>query len=67
MRFYGLKGSERLNAEEFFLEIREKYQIFNYQAAFDLVIQHFRSGELGKVTVDSIEENAIDDFFMSRE
>jgi hypothetical protein len=43
MRYYNLKGShQRNNAQEFFLELRDKYSKYNYQAAFDMIINDFR-------------------------
>lgn len=37
------------------MEVRQKYQKYNYQAAFDMILTDFRQGNLGKVTLDDLD------------
>ena len=37
------------------MEVRQKYKKYNYQAAFDFILNDFRQGHLGKVTLDSLD------------
>lgn len=37
------------------MHVREKYKHFNYEATFDMILSHFRNGQLGRITLDNID------------
>jgi hypothetical protein len=37
------------------LQIRERYNHYNYETTFDFILGDFRDGRLGKVTLDDLD------------
>lgn len=38
------------------MHVRDKYRHFNYENTFDLILDDFRAGNLGNITLDDISE-----------
>ena len=37
------------------MHVREKYKLYNYEAVYDKILQDFREGNLGNITLDHID------------
>ena len=53
MQFYKLE-KEVANSKELVLVIREKFKEFDYDRTYNRIIEDFRKGSLGKVTLDDV-------------
>lgn len=47
-----LRIERPLNATEFLDSIRSKHKLYDYDAAYDRIINNFREGKLGNITLD---------------
>lgn len=41
---------------ELFHMVRDKYRQYNYETTLDMIIEDFREGKLGNITLDDIDE-----------
>ena len=56
-RIYKVYGIEKdvLTTKDLFFEVRERFKIYNYEAAFEFIMQDFRKGTFGAITLDEEE------------
>ncbi|EGR26973.1 ribosomal biogenesis gtpase, putative [Ichthyophthirius multifiliis] len=52
--YYGIKQEIKCG-DDLFCFIRDKYRHYNYQTTYDMIIDDFRQGKLGKFTMDIID------------
>lgn len=52
-KIYGLKEQPKTGGE-YMLAVRERFNHYNYETTLDFILQDFRIGRLGKVTLDDI-------------
>lgn len=54
MHFYGLHSQMNI-AEDLIHFVRKKYFLFDYDAAYEKILIHFREGKLGNITLDNLD------------
>ena len=53
-KVYGIE-KEVLTLKDLFFEVRDRYKLFNYDSALEFIIQDFRKGTFGCITLDEEE------------
>lgn len=54
MRHYGLKETVA-TGDDLFVQVRDKLKHFNYETTYNHIIEDFREGKLGRITMDVID------------
>ena len=54
VRHYGLKEAVT-TGDDLFVQVRDKLKHFNYETTYNHIIDDFREGKLGRITMDVID------------
>ncbi|EWS73886.1 50S ribosome-binding GTPase (macronuclear) [Tetrahymena thermophila SB210] len=52
--YYGMKEPAK-TGDELFVHVRDKFNHYNYDTTYDFILDDFRTGKLGRITMDTID------------